>query len=68
MGNTGPYGLCPEIHYDLIDDDCEKPKGQTREKSSERVNGDDPTLIEIWNIVSIEYYRLVKDEECLPLI
>ena len=67
MGDTGPCGPCTEIHYDLIDDDCDLPKGQTREKRVERVNGNDPTLIEIWNIVSMEYNRLVKDGECLPL-
>lgn len=46
MADDGPCGMCTEIHYDLSDEDRIVP---------EIVNKSDPTLIEIWNIVFIEY-------------
>ncbi len=61
MGETGPCGPCSEIHIDLRPDD-EKAKipGQ------ELVNNDHPLVIEIWNLVFIEFNRQANGK-LLPL-
>ena len=52
MGETGPCGPCSEIHCDIRDDETRKNlSGQTL------VNQGDPLLIEIWNLVFIQYNR-----------
>lgn len=52
MGDTGPCGPCSEIHIDLRSED-EKKKVSGRSL----VNMDHPEVIEIWNLVFIQYNR-----------
>ena len=50
MGDTGPCGPCSEIHIDLrSDEEREKVDGRSL------VNKDDPRVMEIWNLVFIQY-------------
>ncbi|HKI47037.1 MAG TPA: alanine--tRNA ligase [Balneolales bacterium] len=52
MGETGPCGPCSEVHIDLRPDD-ERKKRDGREL----VNRNDPRVMEIWNLVFIQYNR-----------
>ncbi len=62
MGETGPCGPCSEIHIDLrSDEDRKKVDGASL------VNADHPLVIEIWNLVFIQYNRKAdKSLEALP--
>ncbi len=62
MGETGPCGPCSEIHYDSRPND-----ERAKVSGHERVNADDPQVIEIWNLVFIQYNRKASGElEVLP--
>ena len=62
MGDMGPCGPCSEIHIDLRSEDEIAKKG-----GAELVNKDHPEVIEIWNLVFIQYNRKANgDLEFLP--
>lgn len=56
MGETGPCGPCSEIHYD----------GTPDKSGAQFINKDNSSVIEIWNLVFIQYNR-AADGKLSPL-
>ena len=52
MGETGPCGPCTEIHVD-----SRTPEEKAKIPGHELVNKDNPQVIEIWNVVFMQYNR-----------
>ncbi|MEX0769400.1 MAG: alanine--tRNA ligase [Balneolaceae bacterium] len=52
MGDTGPCGPCSEVHVDLRPDE-----ERNKSDGARLVNQDDPRVMEIWNLVFIQFNR-----------
>lgn len=50
---SGPCGPCTEIHYDILG---------RHDNVATLVNADDPTVIELWNIVLMQYNEIVEND------
>ena len=61
MGDIGPCGPCSEIHIDLRSESDKK-----KIKGANLVNKDHPQVVEIWNLVFIQYNRK-KDGSLIKL-
>ncbi|MCR9264114.1 MAG: alanine--tRNA ligase [Flavobacteriaceae bacterium] len=62
MGDQGPCGPCSEIHVDL-----RSKEEKAKVPGASLVNQDDPLVVEIWNLVFIQYNRKANgDLEDLP--
>ncbi len=57
MGDTGPCGPCSEVHVDIRSDE-----ERAKIPGVELVNQDHPQVIEIWNLVFIQFNRKASGE------
>ena len=55
MGDTGPCGPCSEIHVDM-----RTPEEKAKVSGKSLVNADHPQVIEIWNLVFIQFNRKIS--------
>ncbi len=62
MGDTGPCGPCSELHIDI-----RTPAEKAAQPGQELVNNDHPQVVEVWNLVFMEFNRKAdKSLESLP--
>ena len=62
MGDSGPCGPCSEVHIDL-----RSPKEKSKISGRELVNEGHPQVVEIWNLVFIQFNRKANGSlESLP--
>ena len=62
MGDQGPCGPCSEIHVDI-----RSAEEKAKTPGAELVNMDHPQVVEIWNLVFIQYNRKANGQlENLP--
>lgn len=57
MGETGPCGPCSELHIDLREDSEKQAIS-----GASLINKDNPLVIEIWNLVFMQFNRLTSGE------
>ena len=57
MGETGPCGPCSEIHIDLRSEEDKKATS-----GASLVNEDHPQVVEIWNLVFMEFNRMANGD------
>ena len=63
MGSQGPCGPCSEIHIDI-----RSPEEKSKTPGRDLVNMDHPQVIEIWNLVFMEFNRKADGSlESLPM-
>ncbi|MBC3757896.1 alanine--tRNA ligase [Hyunsoonleella sp. SJ7] len=62
MGDQGPCGPCSEIHVDI-----RSPEEKAKVSGKDLVNMDHPQVVEIWNLVFMQYNRRANGKlETLP--